>query len=104
MALPALPPLLTSPMLTAPPLALAVATPPLPADAVNCPNSSSLMTVAPPALPAAVGRVLVARPLARGRTMTIAAGRGVARSKPAQPEGQIGNTAFARIASSEAQC
>jgi hypothetical protein len=38
MALPALPPLLTSPMLTAPPLAAEVATPPFPADAisVNC--------------------------------------------------------------------
>src|SRR5215218_3130237 len=38
MALPALPPLLTSPIATAPPLADAEATPPLPADAVsvNC--------------------------------------------------------------------
>src|SRR6187200_2288064 len=35
MALPALPPLLTSPMATAPPLADASATPPLPADAVK---------------------------------------------------------------------
>src|SRR5689334_1650356 len=63
MALPALPPLLTSPMLTAPPLAPAVATPPFPADAVNCPNRSSLIAIAPPALPAAVGWVLVGRPL-----------------------------------------
>src|SRR5262245_2870719 len=38
MALPALPPLFTSPIATAPPLAEAVATPPLPAEAVsvNC--------------------------------------------------------------------
>src|SRR5262245_26726431 len=35
MALPALPPLLMSPVLTAPPLAEAVATPPLPAEAVS---------------------------------------------------------------------
>src|ERR671927_1078349 len=35
MALPALPPLFTSPMATAPPLAEAVATPPLPAEAVS---------------------------------------------------------------------
>src|SRR5689334_5421028 len=43
MALPTLPPLLMSPRLTAPPLAPAVATPPLPADAVNCAKSSSLI-------------------------------------------------------------
>src|SRR5215208_4022546 len=39
-ALPALPPLLTSPMETAPPLAEAVATPPLPAEAIS-PEPSS---------------------------------------------------------------
>src|SRR5215211_7984359 len=47
MAFPALPPLLTSPMPTAPPLADAVATPPFPA---NC------MLVCPPYLPPRWGR------------------------------------------------
>src|SRR6476660_7991617 len=37
-----------SPRLTAPPLAPAVATPPLPADAVNCAKSSSLIPKHPP--------------------------------------------------------
>ena len=41
MALPALPPLLTSPIATAPPLAEAVATPPLPAEAISVQLSSS---------------------------------------------------------------
>src|SRR5215218_4086018 len=44
MALPALPPLLTSPSETAPPLAADVATPPLPAEAV----SMNCMMVSPP--------------------------------------------------------
>src|SRR5918993_756682 len=47
MALPALPPLLTSPIATAPPLAEAVATPPLPAEAV----SVNCMTLCPPLCP-----------------------------------------------------
>src|ERR687890_1683419 len=47
MALPALPPLLTSPMATAPPLAEAVATPPLPAEAV----SVNCMMLCPPLCP-----------------------------------------------------
>src|SRR5918994_682855 len=47
MALPALPPLLTSPMATAPPFAEAVATPPLPAEAV----SVNCMMLCPPLCP-----------------------------------------------------
>src|SRR5688572_7410173 len=47
MALPALPPLLTSPIATAPPLAEAVATPPLPAEAV----SVNCMMLCPPLCP-----------------------------------------------------
>src|SRR5688572_15443577 len=49
MALPALPPLLTSPIWTAPPLADDVATPPLPADAVsvNCMMISPLLCPPP---------------------------------------------------------
>src|SRR5215217_6147375 len=51
MALPALPPLLTSAMETAPPLADALATPPFPADAMSC------MMVSPPCSLPMRGRV-----------------------------------------------
>src|SRR5262249_12439215 len=47
MAFPALPPLFTSPIATAPPLAEAVATPPLPAEAV----SVVCMAICPPCVP-----------------------------------------------------
>src|SRR5262245_14817456 len=56
MALPALPPLLILPMLTAPPLADAVATPPLPAEAMSEVWAATLVTPRRPA--AAPARML----------------------------------------------
>src|SRR5215216_2404111 len=58
MALPALPPLLTSPIDTAPPLAEAVATPPLPAEAISVNCISLRPPCGPPRSPSTLIRAL----------------------------------------------
>src|SRR5215207_5517450 len=78
MALPALPPLLTSPIWTAPPLAEDVATPPLPADAVsvNCMMVSPLLC--PPSwgeLPRIAYGIRSLEPIARKSRMSPKRGR-----------------------------
>src|SRR5689334_2155592 len=76
MALPTLPPLLMLPRLTAPPLAPAVATPPLPADAVNCAKRSSFMSMLLPCFPSPPDSA----PTKPATTMIVALGRSQGRS------------------------
>src|ERR687897_828842 len=76
MALPALPPLLTSPIATAPPLAEAVATPPLPAEAVSVNCISLHPPCGPPRSPSTLIRALPgSKPVRRARSPRDAARR-----------------------------